>query len=235
MRVLNGSPIEPVDEAVLFPFDECSIPFTRDLHMRLAAGRTNPAEMDHGVNVVMDERHPGGPVLTQGPPGTLDSDEVICPNVFFIDGEYRMWYMGGDDERRRRGGLYAVSKDGFHWDRPDLGLVEVNGSKKNNLVEGPCSGWVLYDPDDPDPDRRFKSIVGSDAAAMRMTTSFSPDGLHWTAATDEKDIFGIGMEVGHILKWGDCYYVNGQGGPSPMNRPIPSPIEQASKRCHGAG
>ena len=29
---------------------------------------------------------------------------------------------------------YASSRDGIHWDRPDLGLVDFKGSKNNNLV-----------------------------------------------------------------------------------------------------
>jgi hypothetical protein len=27
---------------------------------------------------------------------------------------------------------YAVSEDGLHWEKPNLGLVEYNGSKENN-------------------------------------------------------------------------------------------------------
>ena len=225
MRVMNSSPTDSIDEVVLFPFDECSMPFVRDLHTSLVAGRTNQAEMEHGVSVDMDERHPGGPVLSPGQPGSLDSTELICPNVFHIDGEYRMWYLGADDNHRRRCGLYAVSRDGFNWERPGLGLVEVDGSKDNNLVQGPCGEWVLYDPDDPDPGRRFKTITGCGS-----NTAFSPDGLHWTPSGPDRQLFGIDMECGHIFKWGGCYYVNGQGGPSEWNRSVPSPITQASKR-----
>ena len=29
---------------------------------------------------------------------------------------------------------YAESADGIHWEKPDLGLFEVNGSTANNLV-----------------------------------------------------------------------------------------------------
>ena len=229
MRVLNSSPADPIEEAVLFPFDACSMPFQRDLILTLQSGRTNKAEMDYGNNIDLDERHPEGPVLTCGPPGSLDSTEIICPHVFYIDGEYRMWYVGADDNHQRRTGLYAVSKDGFHWERPTLGLSEENGSKDNNRVAGPCGGLVLYDPHDPEPERRFKSIFGT-GWALRQSASFSEDGLHWTRATENDDIFGIGLEGGCIQRWGDCYYVNGQGGPSHMNRPIPHPIKQASKR-----
>ena len=134
MNVLNGISPRSIDEAVLFPFDAQSLPFQRDLILSLQSGRTNKAEMDYGHNIDMDERHPEGPVLTYGPPGALDSTEIICPQVFFIDGEYRMWYMGQGKDRRRRI-MYAVSKDGFNWEKPNLGLVEYNGTKNNNIVE----------------------------------------------------------------------------------------------------
>jgi hypothetical protein len=120
--VENGVPHSAVEEAVLFPFDDCSLPFSRDVHMSLVTGRKFPDEVDNGMNIVMDPRHPGKPVLPQRETGEPDSYEVICPIVFFIDGEYRMWYLGQGEDRKRRS-CYAVSKDGFHWEKPKLGLV----------------------------------------------------------------------------------------------------------------
>jgi len=213
---------------VLFPFDLNSLPFTRDLRMTLETARRKPDEVDGGLNIVMDPRHPGGkgPVLDHGAPGDPDATEVICPNVFRVDGEYRMWYLGADADGRRRTGQYAVSKDGFHWEKPKLGLVEFRGSTRNNLVAGPCGEWMFHDPEDPDPGRRFKSLyMGKE---MRISTSYSADGLRWRAGRE--DIFGLGMEVGHVFRFNGCYFANGQGGPAPINRTIPPAVEGASKR-----
>ena len=58
VRALNSSPVDSIDETVLFPFDRKSMPFSRDLNLQLQAGRTNPAEMDHGLSVDLDDRHP---------------------------------------------------------------------------------------------------------------------------------------------------------------------------------
>ena len=223
--IKNGVPQNAVEEAVLFPFDDYSLPFSRDLHMSLVTGRKFPDEVDNGLNIVMDPRQPTKPVLPQGKRGEPDSYEVLCPNVFLIDGEYRMWYLGQGEDRKRRS-CYAVSKDGFSWERPKLGLVEYSGSKQNNLVSGPCGEWVLYEPEDPDPSRRFKSLYMG--PVMRIGVSFSADGLIWKAGS--QDIFGIGCELGTVFKFNGCYYANGQGGPAPINRPIPPPIEGASKR-----
>jgi hypothetical protein len=64
--------------------------------------------------------------------------------------------------------------------------------------------------------------------AMRISVAYSADGLRWRAGPE--DIFGIGVELGHVCKFNGCYFANGQGGPSPINRPIPFPVEQAPKR-----
>ena len=69
----------------------------------------------------------------------------------FKDGDiYRMYYVGrSDPSYARQAGLepaetlvpehphffcYAESRDGIHWTRPELGLYEFNGSKKNNIL-----------------------------------------------------------------------------------------------------
>ena len=45
----------------------------------------------------------------------------------------------------------ADSTDGFHWTRPELGIHEFRGSKKNNIAITNCRCVsVYYDPDDED-------------------------------------------------------------------------------------
>ena len=47
---------------------------------------------------------------------------------------------------REMGICYATSKDGIHWEKPDLGLVEYNGSQRNNIVwRGPHGAGVIKD------------------------------------------------------------------------------------------
>ena len=62
----------------------------------------------------------------------------------FKDGDlYRMYYRGshviytreGYDEPHKELVCYAESKDGIHWTKPDLGLIEFEGSKKNNIIQ----------------------------------------------------------------------------------------------------
>ena len=52
---------------------------------------------------------------------------------------YRMYYRGADYSfglapTHPQTYCYAESRDGIHWTRPEVGLVEYDGSKKNNIV-----------------------------------------------------------------------------------------------------
>jgi hypothetical protein len=89
--------------------------------------------------------------------------------------------------------LLAISKDGITWERPNLGLVEFEGSRDNNIVywmprqRPPERHWwgyhtVFKDLHDPDPARRYKFIGwgGKPGGPFGVELMFSPDGLHFT-------------------------------------------------------
>ena len=93
----------------------------------------------------------------------------------------RVAYTGGG---REEGVLYAESTDGIAWRKPELGLIEFAGSRRNNIVmsraaHGIHAGGVLKDPHDPDPARRYK-FIHLNARAGRMASCFSADGLTWS-------------------------------------------------------
>jgi len=94
-------------------------------------------------------------------------------------------YMRARPNHREMGVCYAISKDGIHWKKPEVGLVEFKGSKKNNLLlrgedmrgmfYGPHGAGVFKDMHESDLARRYKIF----ARAERMAVVFSPDGVHW--------------------------------------------------------
>mgnify|MGYP003315303534 CR=1 FL=1 len=62
--------------------------------------------------------------------------------IFKDDAKYRMYYRAvagtgtpASGDGWIMNGCYAESDDGIHWTRPNLGLVEFNGSKHNNIVD----------------------------------------------------------------------------------------------------
>lgn len=70
-------------------------------------------------------------------------------------------------------GKYAESWDGLHWRKPELGLIEFRGNKRNNIVltgaeaarqtGGALTNFdgytVLRDDAEPDPNRRYKAVA----------------------------------------------------------------------------
>ncbi len=228
MIVQNGGPVQSIAEAVLFPFDDYSIPLNKNLLMELTPARKTPYETGHGF----DPEHPGKPVVVQGGPDDADSTEVVYyGSVLAVDGEYCMWYGGAGTDNIRRV-CYAASKDGIEWDKPKLGILEYGGNKNNNLVGLVGDGdakmipaehlAVLYEPDDPDPKRRYKMVYAGSSAAV--SAAFSEDGLRWVDSPHNPIIRGSRLEHGGLVRYGNCYYMNGQGSV------VPHPIKGARKR-----
>ena len=98
---------------------------------------------------------------------------------------FKTWYV----PRSLEDGMhwcYAVSSDGYQWEKPDLGIFEFRGSKKNNILadfRDPVYFNVFKDPHDPDPQRRYKALGEQEGPIFNQTggaaVAFSPDGLHW--------------------------------------------------------
>ena len=83
---------------------------------------------------------------------------------------------------RKTGLAYAESKDGIHWTKPNLNLVDFNGSRDNNLILTGVQGTgVLLDKQDPDANRRYKLITLREAKGKAsLCVAFSADGIHFS-------------------------------------------------------
>lgn len=78
---------------------------------------------------------------------------------------------------------YAESKDGIHWEKPDLYLHEINGDKKNNVLLPYAHGTsVFLDLEENDKNKRYKMMTKIDYAGNNnfMAVAFSRDGIHFT-------------------------------------------------------
>ena len=79
-------------------------------------------------------------------------------------------------------------RDGVHWERPDLGLVEFQGSKHNNILPTthlPPGGYagslcIFKDAHEDDPARRYKAIVKNKSPRMSVALYYSGDAFKWT-------------------------------------------------------
>jgi hypothetical protein len=105
---------------------------------------------------------------------------------FIVDRSARGMTLEERDSKRYRppgnremGICYATSRDGILWDKPALGIVEFNGSTRNNIVwRGPHGSGIFKDLRDPDPKRRYKAFFKGEM----ISVGFSPDGIHWSDA-----------------------------------------------------
>jgi len=93
----------------------------------------------------------------------------------------RAWVKWTEGDRDF-GVCYATSRDGIHWEKPELGLIDFNGSKKNNIViEFNHGVTVIKDLHETDPAKRYKAIhPESEGSAVW----FSSDGIHWGEKID---------------------------------------------------
>jgi len=107
----------------------------------------------------------------------------------FHDGDTnRMYYRGmpvvGKDSSAESVTCYAESPDGIHWKKPDLGLYEVHGTKKNNvtLAHMPPFSHNFCPFLDSNPkakkSQRYKALAGTGKSGLHGFVS--PDGIHWS-------------------------------------------------------
>ena len=134
------------------------------------------------------KKHPSNPIMVADTPWEGETAYLYGTVLPAETGPgYRMWYHSWDGEYRI---LYATSPDGMKWHKPDLGLVEYKGSRKNNILlrrtHEDHSPQVIHTPWETDPNRRYKLInfdYGRTPPKHTVTGywgAYSPDGIHWT-------------------------------------------------------
>lgn len=113
-------------------------------------------------------------------------DIGFCVSVIWYEGEYKMWYLARD-KASIYNQCFARSQDGRAWEKPELGLVDYQGSRNNNIVlTGAMETTVFLDPMAP-PEQRFKAVSAMywpDPQKAGLYIWTSPDGLHWTNAPE---------------------------------------------------
>ena len=140
-----------------------------------------------GVELVMNSPSRAGKVL--GPDRPWEDFRLTSYFTVVQDGDLcRMYYSCFSKDQWHTPDAwdndaflcYAESRDGIHWDKPNLGIVEFEGSKDNNIIlKSVVDGTVFLDPNSP-PERRYKLLhtVGPHKGGLRV--SYSADGIHFT-------------------------------------------------------
>ncbi len=119
-----------------------------------------------GVKLRIEPCHKSDPILIAETEWE-DGGAVSPSHVWQADGRYHMLYWAYPANTVSSHMCYAVSGDGYRWERPHLHQVEFNGSTQNNLIADPPTGTPFEDPLAP-PEERFKAIGQEEG-------SFDPD------------------------------------------------------------
>lgn len=130
------------------------------------------------------------------------------------DGDlYRLYYRGSHIEvsegristgSHKQYYCYAESNDGIHWTRPELELVEFQGSKKNNIIlEGRGThNFAPFKDENPDcqPDARYKALAGTQSEGGLYAFQ-SADGIHWKLIQDKPVITKGAFDSQNLAFW----------------------------------
>ena len=160
------------------------------------------------------EKHPSNPLLVIDRPwerqGILNYVAILHDEE---EGLYRMWYqiLGRTEEGVNRSHcLYAQSTDGVRWEKPELGLVEFQGSKANNILfldpnerpRGTPVYWVVKDYAEADPGRRYKMMLNRwDFRGRGVGIGWSADGIRWEFAAYVNRLGGF--DTHNLFFWDD--------------------------------
>jgi len=137
----------------------------------------------------------------------------FCGYVTVIqDGElYRLYYRGlpeaGADGSGLESTCYAVSTDGIHFAKPNLGLFEVSGTRDNNAIlhgfEPLSHNFAAFLDSRPgaDPAQRYKALGGTSASGL--VAFISPDGIHWQKLREEAVIKQGALDSQNVAFWSE--------------------------------
>jgi len=165
------------------------------------------------------------PVLTAG---AREECPVLYGSVLFREGRFHMWYMDWG-RRIEPFGCYAVSDDGLHWEKPDLGFFDpADGYPPHAFLRSAHPDGLVDDltviEDPQDEAWPLKMLYYDNLKTYRdggLFAARSRDGLRWEP-----------MAPGRVLDWGDRFNAlparwNGAfvafgrvRGPSPKGRSV---------------
>lgn len=138
----------------------------------------------------------------------------------FRDGDrYRLYYRAApaacQDCDARQLTCYAESDDGIRWRKPDLGLFEFQGSKRNNVVwQGVMShNFTPFRDDRPgcSPAERYKAVGGCNAkwgGGEGLVALASPDGIQWRRMAGQPLSLAGNFDSQNLIFWdaaAGCY------------------------------
>lgn len=145
-------------------------------------------------------------------------------HTMFRDGNIcRMYYRGSNhDEKTQKQShppmvCYAQSSDGINWERPNLGLVEFQGSRNNNIIleDFGAHNFTPFKDLNPQcpPQALYKAVARERWNDKDTLVAFiSPDAIHWKLMQAEPIITEGAFDSQNLAFWDSmrgeyrCYF-----------------------------
>jgi hypothetical protein len=135
---------------------------------------------------------------------------------------YRGVPAAGEDGNDAEVTCYAESADGIEWEKPELGIYDVGGNKKNNVILANAapvthnfSPFLDRKPGVPSRER-FKALGGTSKSGL--VAYVSSNGIHWEKL-QESPVFTEGkFDSQNVAFWSEseqqyvCYFRTWTGG-----------------------
>jgi len=178
---LTRTPAQAAEKAL----DDLTGPWQLLVDDYLIASKSNVVRTYHPF-----EKYPGNPIIRPDKPWT---DNVVIGGVVLPTEDrssYRMWHYCWLPKKARghTSALYSTSKDGIHWESPNLGLVPwIDGSLDNNFL--PRAAAPMHTPWNPDPEHRYTAMTQTKEG---YHVCYSADGFQWKDAPDAEPLTGGG-------------------------------------------
>jgi hypothetical protein len=143
----------------------------RDAMIAADSARFVSYNVAHGVRLFSEKAQREIPFIPTDKP--WDKGGIMVHTLIHENGKYRLW-AGCNSDPEQSWYCYLESNDGINWEKPNLGLVDFEGSRENNLLDVRFDKFtkeavaglntyrtsrfsVFVDPNAP-PEERYKTI-----------------------------------------------------------------------------
>jgi hypothetical protein len=153
------------------------------------------------VRFVMHPPRKTGDIIVASEPGQPLSG---YHSALFDAGVYHLWYSSGGCV------LYARSRDGVHFEKPELNLRADSSPAGRPLPANAVMGWglgdvkagmhglyVFIDPNAPSPER-FKLVANPKEFNSLLQVFASPDGIHWKLRHRDVIVYDTAVKPHHL-------------------------------------
>lgn len=163
-----------------------------------------------GVQLKLQTPRPAGVAIRYDQP--WEGHRSFYTTVFRDDNIYRMYYRGLLRSAPISTTCYAESRDGIHWTKPELGIVEFNGSKANNIILPISSSFCPFKDKRPGVPKseRYKANA-AEGNPRHLVGWVSGDGIHWRRLEDRVLVpaeFYNNFDSQNVMFWSEveeCY------------------------------